>query len=48
MSDANGKDRILEQGTIVAGNETIHAKLLKLLKAAGANATPKAKAASAN
>ncbi|MFA9386871.1 MAG: inositol monophosphatase family protein, partial [Methyloceanibacter sp.] len=24
MSDANGKDRILEQGTIVAGNETIH------------------------
>ena len=48
MSDANGKDRILEQGTIVAGNETIHAKLLKLLKAAGANATPEAKAASAN
>ena len=48
MSDANGKDRILEEGTIVAGNETIHAKLLKLLKAAGANATPEAKAASAN
>ena len=48
MSDANGKDRILEQGTIVAGNETIHAKLLKLLKAAGAKAAPEAKAASAN
>ena len=48
MSDANGKDRILEEGTIVAVNETIHAKLLKLLKAAGANATPEAKAASAN
>lgn len=48
MSDANGKDRILEQGTIVAGNETIHAKLLKLLKAADASATPEAKAASAN
>ncbi len=48
MSDANGKDRILEEGTIVVGNETIHAKLLKLLKAAGANATPEAKAASAN
>ena len=48
MSDANGKDRILEQGTIVAGNETIHAKLLKLLKASGAKAAPLAKAASAN
>jgi myo-inositol-1(or 4)-monophosphatase len=43
MSDANGKDRILEQGSIVAGNETIHAKLLKLLKAASANTRPAAK-----
>lgn len=47
MSDAEGKDLILEQGTIVAGNETIHAKLLKLLKAASASARPAAKAASA-
>jgi myo-inositol-1(or 4)-monophosphatase len=37
VSDGEGKERMLEQGGIVAGNETIHAKLLKLLKAAGAS-----------
>jgi len=34
VSDSAGKDRMLDEGGIVAGNETIHAKLLKLLKAA--------------
>jgi len=34
VSDTDGKDTMLETGGIVAGNETIHAKLLKLLKAA--------------
>lgn len=38
VSDSDGKDRMLEGASIVAGNETIHAKLLKLLKAAGAGA----------
>jgi myo-inositol-1(or 4)-monophosphatase len=48
VSDSTGKDRMLEDGGIVAGNGTIHAKLLKLLKAAGAGSAlpgPKAKAA---
>jgi myo-inositol-1(or 4)-monophosphatase len=48
VSDDEGKDRMLENGGIVAGNETVHAKLLKLLKAAGsagAAAEPAAKAA---
>ena len=38
VTDAAGKDDMLETGGVVAGNETIHAKLLKLLKAAGASA----------
>ncbi|MGK2923855.1 MAG: inositol monophosphatase family protein [Methyloceanibacter sp.] len=37
VSDIADKDEMLETGSIVAGNETIHAKLLKLLKAAGKN-----------
>jgi myo-inositol-1(or 4)-monophosphatase len=37
VSDIADKDKMLETGSIVAGNETIHAKLLKLLKAAGKN-----------
>ena len=48
VSDIAGKDRMLEEGGIVAGNETIHAKLLKLLKAAGStgvSASPTAKTA---
>jgi myo-inositol-1(or 4)-monophosphatase len=48
VTDCAGKDRMLEDGGIVAGNETIHAKLLKLLKAAGAGSGasgPAAKAA---
>ncbi len=35
MSDADGKDAILDKGSVVAGNETIQRKLLKLLKEAG-------------
>lgn len=34
ISDMAGKDKMLETGEVVAGNETIHAKLLKILKAA--------------
>jgi len=36
-TDIAGKDKMLETGSIVAGNETIQAKLLKLLKAADAS-----------
>jgi myo-inositol-1(or 4)-monophosphatase len=32
VSDADGKDKMLETGSVVAGNETIQRKLLKLLK----------------
>ncbi len=35
VSDADGKDAILDKGSVVAGNETIQRKLLKLLKEAG-------------
>jgi myo-inositol-1(or 4)-monophosphatase len=34
VSDADGKDRMLETGSIVAGNEVIQRQLLKQLKAA--------------
>src|SRR5215468_1136154 len=37
VSDADGKDRMLDSGNVVAGNETIQRKLLKALKAAAAN-----------
>ncbi|HUC02997.1 MAG TPA: inositol monophosphatase family protein [Methyloceanibacter sp.] len=33
VSDAEGKDKMLETGSVVAGNETIQRKLLKQLKA---------------
>ena len=36
VSDADGKDRMLDSGNVVAGNETIQRKLLKALKAAAA------------
>src|SRR5215467_9947406 len=36
VSDAEGKDGMLDKGSVVAGNETIQRKLLKLLKTAGA------------
>lgn len=39
VCDLNGKDKMLEDGGIVAGNEAIQAKLLKLLKAARDGAT---------
>ena len=35
VSDLAGKDRMLEDGSVVAGNETIHRKLLKQLRSAG-------------
>jgi myo-inositol-1(or 4)-monophosphatase len=36
VSDADGKDGMLDKGSIVAGNETIHRRLLKLIKTAAA------------
>jgi len=36
VSDPDGKDGMLEKGSVVAGNEPIHRHLLKLLKTAGA------------
>jgi myo-inositol-1(or 4)-monophosphatase len=36
ITDTEGKDRMLDTGGVVAGNEAIHRKLLKLLKTAGA------------
>ncbi|MBV1697347.1 MAG: inositol monophosphatase [Hyphomicrobiales bacterium] len=38
VSDADGGEAILTQGNIVAGNETMHRELLRLLKAAGKEA----------
>jgi myo-inositol-1(or 4)-monophosphatase len=35
VSDLAGKDRMLEDGSVVAGNETIQRKLLKQLRTAG-------------
>jgi myo-inositol-1(or 4)-monophosphatase len=35
VSDAEGKDSMLAQGSVVAGNEAIQRKLLQLLKTAG-------------
>jgi len=34
VSDCEGKDRMLESGSVVAGNDTLHRDLLALLKAA--------------
>jgi myo-inositol-1(or 4)-monophosphatase len=34
VSDADGKDKMLEKGSVVAGNETIQRQLLKLVKTA--------------
>jgi myo-inositol-1(or 4)-monophosphatase len=36
VTDADGKDKMLETGSIVAGNEAIHRALLKLVKTAAA------------
>ena len=50
VTDTDGKDKMLESGGIVAGNETIHAKLLKLIKAQNAappSVTPSPKPANA-
>ena len=42
VSDAGGRDGMLKTGSIVAGNEMIHRKLLKLLKTAGTETTAEA------
>ena len=36
VTDADGKDRMLENGSVVAGNEAIQSHLLKLIKTAAA------------
>src|SRR6476660_427294 len=36
VSDADGKEQMLDKGSVVAGNEAIHRQLLKLLKPAAA------------
>jgi myo-inositol-1(or 4)-monophosphatase len=36
VSDGEGRGHMLDKGSVVAGNETVHRKLLKLLKTAGA------------
>jgi len=40
VSDADGKAAMLEKGSVVAGNEAIHRRLLRLLKTAGAEHNP--------
>ena len=37
VTDLDGGDAMLDKGQIVAGNEAIHAALLKLLRTAGAD-----------
>ena len=46
VSDIDGKDRMLDKGSVVAGNETIHRKLLKLVKTSAAGQSAVAAAAS--
>jgi myo-inositol-1(or 4)-monophosphatase len=46
VSDIDSKDRMLDKGSVVAGNETIHRKLLKLVKTAAAGQSAVAAAAS--
>jgi myo-inositol-1(or 4)-monophosphatase len=46
VSDIDGKDRMLDNGSVVAGNETIHRKLLKLVKSAATGQATIAAAAS--
>ena len=36
VSDADGKDRMLDTGSVVAGNEAVQSRLLKLIKGASA------------
>src|SRR5580692_4017900 len=38
VSDCDGKDAIMTKGQVVAGNDTMHRELLRLLKAAGTEA----------
>ena len=42
VTDADGKDRMLETGSVVAGNEAIQRKLLKQVKTAAEPRTPAA------
>jgi myo-inositol-1(or 4)-monophosphatase len=34
VTDANGGERVLQDGSVIAGNEAIHRQLLKLIKSA--------------
>jgi myo-inositol-1(or 4)-monophosphatase len=38
ISDMDGGDAILQKGNVVAGNETMHRELLRLLREAGKTA----------
>jgi myo-inositol-1(or 4)-monophosphatase len=42
VSDCDGKDAVLTKGQVVAGNDTMHRELLRLLKAAGNEASKEA------
>jgi myo-inositol-1(or 4)-monophosphatase len=46
VSDLDGGDAIMQKGNIVAGNETMHRELLRLLQVAGKAAAKEAAAAS--
>jgi myo-inositol-1(or 4)-monophosphatase len=34
ITDASGRERVLDDGSVIAGNEAIHRQLLKLIKSA--------------
>ena len=42
VSDLDGGDAILTKGNVVAGNDTMHRELLRLLKEAGKEAAKQA------
>jgi myo-inositol-1(or 4)-monophosphatase len=42
VSDCDGKDAVLTKGQVVAGNDTMHRELLRLLKAANQEASKEA------
>jgi myo-inositol-1(or 4)-monophosphatase len=46
VSDIDGGEAILQKGNVVAGNETMHRELLRLLREAGETAGKEAAAAS--
>jgi len=46
VSDIDGGDAIMQKGNVVAGNETMHRELLRLLQEAGKTAGKEAAAVS--